>query len=123
MRLVLDVHVSGPVIGGGLIARGPDVLAVDRTPALPELEDPDLSRVARAEGRIMITANAGVVMEAATAWAHAGESHAGLILITYRVSRDRFGHPMRGSESLLEGTSQARSRDRSRRLSPPHPLR
>jgi hypothetical protein len=113
---MLDVHLSGPVVGGALTERGHDVLAVDRSPEVRELEDPDLLRLARSEDRIVMTANIGDFMEEAAAWAHAGQSHAGLILITYQVSQDRFGLLIRGTETLLDGTTQAAWRDRIRWL-------
>lgn len=120
---MLDVHLSGPVIGGALTERGHDVLAVDQSPELRELEDPDLLRLAQAEDRIFVTANVGDFLEEAAAWTHAGESHAGLILVTYQVSRDRFRFLIRGTETLLEGTSQAQWRDRIRWLRLPRPSR
>lgn len=123
MRLMLDVHLSGPVVVGGLTERGHDVLAVDQSPELRELEDPDLLRLAWEEDRILVTANVGDFMEEVAAWAHAGESHAGLILVTYQVSRDRFGLLIRSTEALLEGTTQAQWRDRIRWLRPTRPSR
>lgn len=38
---MLDVHLSGPVVGGALRERRHDVLAVDQSPELRELEDPE----------------------------------------------------------------------------------
>lgn len=120
---MLDVHLSGPAVGGGLSERGHDVLVVDQSPELRELEDPDLLRLAREEDRIFVTANVGDFMEAVAAWAHAGESHAGPILATYQVSRDRFGLLIRSTDTLLEGTGQTQWRDRIRWLRPPRPSR
>jgi hypothetical protein len=55
-------------------------------------------------------------MEHVTEWAHAGESHAGIILVAYQVRRGRFGLLIWGIEQLLEGTSQEQWTDRIRWL-------
>jgi len=47
---MLDVHLSGPVVGEALREHGHDVLAVDQSPELRELEDPELLRLAKEEG-------------------------------------------------------------------------
>lgn len=106
MRLMLDVHLSGPVVGRALRERGHDVLAVDQSRELRELEDPELLRLAKEEGRIFVTSNVGDFMEHVTEWAHAGESHAGVIMVAYQAKKERFGLLVRGIEQLLEDTSQ-----------------
>lgn len=116
MRLALDVHLSGPVVGRALRERGHDILAVDQSPELRELEDDELLRLAREERRVLVTANVGDFMEHATQWAHAGESHAGVILVSYQVKKERFGLLIRGVEQVLEGTSQQEWTDRVRWL-------
>jgi len=113
---MLDVHLSGPVVGGVLRERGHDVLAVDQSPELRELEDPELLRLAKDEGRVLVTSNIGNFMEHITEWAHAGESHAGVIMVVYQAIRARFGVLIRGIEELLEGTSQEQWTDRIRWL-------
>ncbi len=116
MRLMLDVHLSGSVVGGALRESGHDVLAVDQSPELRELEDPELLRLVKEEGRIFVTSNVGDFMEHITEWAHAGESHAGVIMVSYQVARRRFGLLIQGIEELLEGTSQEQWTDRIRWL-------
>ena len=113
---MLDVHLSGPVVDVALRERGHDVLAVDQSPELRELEDPELLRLAKEEGRILVTSNVGDFMEHITAWAHAGESHEGVIMVVYQATRARFGVLIRGIEELLEGTSQEQWTDRIRWL-------
>jgi hypothetical protein len=113
---MLDVHLSGPIVGRTLRDRRHDVLAVDQSPELRELVDPELLRLAKEESRILVTSNVGDFMEHVTEWAHAGESHAGIILVAYQVTRGRFGLLIRGIEQLLEGTSQAQWTDRIRWL-------
>ena len=110
---MLDVHLSGPVVGEALRERGHDVLAADQS---PELEDLELLRLAKEEDRIFVTSNVGDFMEHITEWAHAGESHAGIIMVAYQVTRGRFGLLIRGIEQLLEGTSQEQWMDRIRWL-------
>ena len=112
MRLMLDVHLSGRVLGGALQERGHDVLAVDQSPELRELEDEELLRFAREEGRILVTSNIGDYMEHTTTWAYAGESQAGVIMVVYQATRARFGALIRGIVELLEGTSQEQWTDR-----------
>ena len=58
----------------------------------------------------------GNFMEHITEWAHAGESHAGVIMVVYQATRARFGLLMRGIEEVLEGTSQEQWKDRIRWL-------
>jgi hypothetical protein len=116
VRLMLDVHLSGPVVGEALRKRGHDVLAVDQSPELRELEDPELLRLAKQEGRILVTSNIGDFMEHITEWAYAGESHTGIIMVVYQAPRARFGLLIRGIEELLEGTSQEQWTDQIRWL-------
>jgi 2-polyprenyl-6-methoxyphenol hydroxylase-like FAD-dependent oxidoreductase len=113
---MLDVHLSGPAVGVALRERGHDVLVVDQSPELQEAEDIELLRLARDEGRILITSNVGDFMEHTTEWAYAGESHAGVIMVVYQATRARFGLLIRGIEELLEGTSQEQWTDRIRWL-------
>jgi hypothetical protein len=113
---MLDVHLSGPVLGEALRERGHDVLAADQSPELRELEDPELLRLAKEEGRILVTSNIGDFMEHITEWAHAGESHAGVIMVVFQATRARFGLLIQGIEELLEGTSQEQWMNRIRWL-------
>ena len=118
----MDVHLSGPVVGGALQGRGHDVLAADQSPELRELEDIEFLRRAKEEGRILVTSNIGDFMEHITEWAYAGASHAGVIMVFYQATRARFGVLIRGFEELLEGTSQEQWNDRIRWLRrPPSP--
>lgn len=116
MRLLLDVHLSGPGVGGALRQGGHDVLAADQSAELRELEDLDLLRLARDEKRILITSNIGDFMEHVTEWAQAGQSHAGVIMVSYQVKKERFGFLIRSIERLLEDTSQEQWTDQIRWL-------
>ncbi len=116
MKLLLDVHLSGPVVGGALREYGHDVLAADQSPELRELEDAELLRLAREEGRVLLTSNVGDFMEHITGWAQAGETHAGVIMVPYQVKKERFGLLIRSIQELLEDTSQEQWMDRIRWL-------
>lgn len=113
---MLDVHISGPVVGEALGERGHDVLAVDQSPELREYEDLDLLRLAREESRVLVTANVGDFMEHVTEWAQVGESHAGIVMVTYQVTQGRFGLLIQGLEELFQDTTQEQWGDRIRWL-------
>ena len=83
------------------------------------MEDEELLRLAREEGRILVTSNIGDFMEHVTTWAYAGESHAGIILVVYQATRVRFGVLIRGIQGLLAGISQEQWTDRIRWLGRP----
>jgi hypothetical protein len=55
-------------------------------------------------------------MEHITEWVHAGESHAGVIMVVYQATRARFRVLIRGIEELLEVMSQEQWTDRIRWL-------
>jgi len=80
------------------------------------LEDLELLRLARDEDRVLITSNIGDFVEHITEWAQAGQSHAGVIMVSYQVKKERFGLLIRSIERLLEDTSQEQWIDRIRWL-------
>lgn len=106
MRLILDAHVSGPVIGEALKREGHDVFAVDQRPDLEGMSDEDLLALAVKEGRILITANVRHFLPLVTEKSVKGESHPGCILIPRSVRSEDFGAIISGTLKLLEGTSQ-----------------
>ncbi|HEX5167149.1 MAG TPA: DUF5615 family PIN-like protein, partial [Thermomicrobiales bacterium] len=55
--ILLDEHVSGPVIGRALADDGRDVRAADSDETLRESEDRILFAIARAERRLLVTNN------------------------------------------------------------------
>jgi predicted nuclease of predicted toxin-antitoxin system len=109
---MLDVHISGPGVGRALEERGHDVLAVDQSQTLRELEDSELFELAKIQDRILITSNVGDFIEEATSWAAAGRSHAGCVMVAYQVSKERYGTLLRQLENLLVDTTQNEWRDR-----------
>jgi predicted nuclease of predicted toxin-antitoxin system len=57
VRLLLDVYVSGAVVGRRLEANGHDVRALDQEPALEGLDDDEVLALAAQQGRILVTHN------------------------------------------------------------------
>lgn len=80
------------------------------------MEDLELLRLARDEDRVLITSNIGDFVEHITEWAQAGQSHAGVIMVSYQVKKERFGLLIQSIERLLEDTSQEQWIDRIRWL-------
>ncbi|MFN2569240.1 MAG: DUF5615 family PIN-like protein [Candidatus Dormibacteria bacterium] len=80
MRLLLDAHLSGRVIGRRLRETGHDVLAVDEDSGLRGADDADLLQLAAAEGRILITCDVADFPDLLRDQAEAGEKHAGCII-------------------------------------------
>lgn len=117
MRLILDAHVSGPVIGEALKREGHDVFAVDQRPGLEGLSDEDLLALAVEEGRVLVTANVRHFLPLVTEKSVRGESHPGCILIPRSVRSEDFGAIITGTLRLLEGTSQEEWKDRVRWIS------
>lgn len=117
MRLMLDVHISGPGVGRAMEERGHDVLAVDQSQTLRELEDVELLTLARDEDRILVTSNVGDFIEEAISWASTGRSHAGCVMVAYQVSEKRYGTLIRQLENLLADTTQSDWRDKIEWLS------
>lgn len=101
MRLLLDAHVSGPVIGRALTAAGHDVFAVDQHRALEGIGDDALLALATRDGRLVVTFNVGHFAALAQAWAADGKDHAGIVLIAGYV-HDDFGAVIRRLVALLE---------------------
>lgn len=106
MRLILDAHVSGPVVGEALKREGHDVFAVDQHSDLEGMSDEDLLALATEEGRILVTANVRHFLPLVTERSIRGESHPGCILIPRSVRGEDFGAIISGTLALVEGTSQ-----------------
>ena len=102
MRLLLDVHLSGRVLGPALRRQGHDVRAANEERDLAELEDEELLTVATAEDRILVTADLKDFRPIFTQWAEGGRQHAGCILITKRVRNEQFGRIIAGITAALD---------------------
>jgi uncharacterized protein with PIN domain len=99
---MLDVHLSGRVIGRALTAVGHDVRAANEEQDLAEVDDEDLLVLATAEGRILVTADVKDFRPIIVAWAAAGRQHAGCILIPNRVRNEHFGRIISGVKDALD---------------------
>ncbi len=111
-RLILDAHISGPVVGEALRRKGHDVFPVDQRPDLEGLSDKDLLALAVAEGRILVTANVRHFLPLITEMDVRGETHPGCILVSRSVRSENFGIIISGVGIMLEGISQEDWRDR-----------
>lgn len=112
MRLILDAHVSGPVVGEALKQGGHDVFAVDQHPDLEGLSDEGLLALAVEEGRVLVTANVRHFLPLVAERNIQGESHPGCILIPRSIRSEDFGAIISGTLRLLEETSQGDWADR-----------
>jgi len=95
VRLLLDAHVSGPVVGRRLEADGHDARSLDQEPELEGLEDEDVLALATEDGRILVTHNVSDFPRIMREWAAAGRSHAGVILV-YGIDHAEFDLVVRG---------------------------
>lgn len=102
MRLLLDEHVSGRVIGKALASDGHDVRAVDSEDDLKGLPDEAIFGLAVSEERVLITANVRDFMPLVVEWAGGGKSHAGLVLIPSSIRNEEFGRLLAGLRTALE---------------------
>lgn len=101
MRLLLDAHVSGPAVGRRLEAKGYDVRALDREPALEGLDDDEVLALAAQEERILVTHNVSDFPRILRELAASDRSHAGVILV-YGIDHREFDLIVRGVERWLE---------------------
>jgi hypothetical protein len=106
LRLILDAHISGPVVGEALKEGGHDVFPVDQHPELEGLSDKNLLALATEEGRVLLTANVRHFLPLLTQMNARGESHSGCILIPRSIRSEDFGAIISGVRAVLEDTSQ-----------------
>ena len=113
MRLLLDAHLSGRVIGRHLRELGHDVLAIDEHRDLEGIDDPEVLALASDQNRILLTHNVGDFPDILRAWAGAGRTHAGCIIVV-GVRLDQFGRLLRSIDAALgSAPDQAAWVDRS----------
>ncbi len=100
MRLLLDAHLSGRVIGRRLSTKGHDVLALNERPDLEGIDDVEVLELATGHGRILITHNVRDFPDILRERAEAGRQHAGcLVLVGIRL--DQFGLLISSIEAAL----------------------
>ena len=81
MRVLLDAHLSGRLIGGPLRQAGHDGLELEDDLTLKQLPDGDVLDLAIREDRIVVTANIRDFARLARSRMEAGQAHAGIILV------------------------------------------
>ncbi len=112
MRILLNAHISGRTVGKALIEGGHDVRALDSEIELEGLSDPEVLKLAAAEGRVLVTANIRDFEPLLREWAGESRSHAGVILVPPSVRNEAFGVIISGVEKTLAGTEQEQWVDR-----------
>ncbi|MGH3085837.1 MAG: DUF5615 family PIN-like protein [Rubrobacteraceae bacterium] len=106
MRLPLDEHLSGKVIGEGLEERGYDVRSISAEKELTGLEDEGVLDLATSEGRILVTANVSDFLPLINGLVEAGKSHAGCIHLPKSFGSEDFGPIISAIERELAGLSR-----------------
>jgi predicted nuclease of predicted toxin-antitoxin system len=103
LRLLLDEHLS-KAIARGLREQGHDAVGIDERPEWSGLADPEVMALALAEGRAIVTADAGDFRPLAAESILSGEGHPGLVLLPSAVRRTRgdVGRLIRALSRLLE---------------------
>lgn len=101
MKLLLDAHISGKVVGKSLAGSGHDVRAMDSEAGLEGLPDPEVLELAATESRVLVTANIRDFEPLLREWAGEGRSHAGVILVPPSVRNEAFGTLISGIEDML----------------------
>jgi predicted nuclease of predicted toxin-antitoxin system len=106
MRLLLDAHLSGKVIGRHLRRGGHDVFALDERQDLEGIDDPEVLALAASENRILVTHNVKDFPDILRDWAEEGRPHSGCIVVV-GIELDRFALLISAIEAALEtGTKQ-----------------
>lgn len=80
MKLLLDEMLSAS-IAEELRERGHDATAVEESPALRGLADPDLFDYAQRDGRTLVTYNREDFLALDRAYRHQGRDHHGLVIL------------------------------------------
>ena len=96
MKLLLDEHLS-LVVAEQLRGRGHDVVCVAELPEVRGLDDPSLLSYARAQARVLVSADRGSMPAAVEVVHAAGGRHAGVVL----VARERFTLSRRNPGPLI----------------------
>jgi predicted nuclease of predicted toxin-antitoxin system len=103
--VLLDEHVSGPVIGSALADDGLNVRAADTDASLKETEDGDLFAIASAERRVLITNDAKDFAPMIRELADRGQDHSGVIFIPHNIRSRDFGSVISQLRRLLIGST------------------
>jgi hypothetical protein len=109
--LLLDEMFSDE-IAQQLLAKGHDVVSVVADPALVGLPDDQVLAYAATEGRALVTANIKDFVPSDGRYRAAGQSHAGLILVSARIFPQNRGFPSAittALAALLSGTAKSQA--------------
>jgi len=109
--LLLD-EMHSDDIARQLRTKGYDVISVVADPALAGLPDDQVLAYATAEGLALVTANIKDFVPLDTRYRAAGQSHAGLILVSARTFPQNRGFPSAVTTALatlLSGTAKIQS--------------
>ena len=101
MRLLLDAHHSGRVVGRWLREAGHDVRALDEHRDLEGLDDEAVLELATGEDRVLLTHNVKDFPDILREWAEAGRHHAGCIMVV-GIRLHEFGELIRVLGSALD---------------------
>lgn len=101
MRLLLDAHVSGRLIGARLSELGYDVRAADEERALDGCPDKDLLGLAAAEQRVLVTLDVADFPRIAREWVEAGRAHPGCAVLV-RFRHHEFGAIVRAIDAAFK---------------------
>jgi len=112
MRILLDAHISGRMVGKALIERGHDVLALDSEIELEGLSDPEVLKLAADEGRVLVTANIRDFEPLLREWAGESRPHAGVILVPSTVRNEACGLLISSVQKTLAHTMREDWTDR-----------
>lgn len=101
MRLLLDAHLSGRMIGRHFRERNHDVRALDEHRELDGIDDPEVLTLATSEHRILVTHNVRDFPDILREWAEEGRPHAGCIVIV-GIQLGQFGLLIAAIEAGVE---------------------
>lgn len=101
MRLLLDAHISGRVVGKALAESGHDVRALNAESELEGMEDPAILELAFVQSRVLVTANVSDFEPLLKQWAEEGRRHAGVILVPSRELGACFDRLVTKGQKLL----------------------
>ena len=101
MRLLLDAHLSGRVVGRWLREAGHDVRALDEHRHLEGIDDEAVLELGALERRILLTHNVKDFPEILRDWAEEGRHHAGCVMLV-GIRQHEFGELIRAIASALD---------------------
>jgi predicted nuclease of predicted toxin-antitoxin system len=99
--VLLDEHVSGPVIGSALANDGLSVRAADSDDSLKRAKDSVLFAIARAERRVLVTNNTKDFAPMVRTLADLVEDHFGVIFVPHNIRTRDFGSVIQQLRELL----------------------